>query len=78
MMSSGPLAKEWKVVFRRAGATTMRASPWVWLAVLTPLLFGGSWTLRNVATLTLVALATLPLVFLVAVAVQILPRSWYR
>lgn len=68
----------WRDVFRRASATTARAAPWVWIAVMIPVVVEGAWKLKTIGRVTLVAVAALPLVFLVAVAVQRLPRSWYR
>jgi hypothetical protein len=70
--------RPWSDVFRRATATTARAAPWVWIAVMIPVVVEGAWRLRTIGRVTLLAVAALPLVFLVSVAVQRLPRSWYR
>lgn len=71
-------AERWKEVLRRARAATLRISPWMLVLVLIPLLFEGTWRLKTIAGLTLLALGMLPLIFLAVVAVQLFPRSWYR
>jgi hypothetical protein len=70
-------AARWKEIIRRASRTTLRTSPLVWALAMIPLVFEGSWNLRTVGLLTWLALAMLPVIFLLVVALQLLPRSWY-
>ena len=70
-------AGRWKQIVRRAVRTTLRTSPLVWILAMIPLLFEGSWNLKTVGMLTVLALSMLPVIFLLVVALQLLPRSWY-
>jgi hypothetical protein len=70
--------RPWNEVLRRAAATTARAAPWIWLVVMVPVALEGAWRLSKIGRVTLVAIEALPLVFVVAVAIQRLPRDWYR
>ena len=70
-------AERWKQIVTRAARTTLRTSPLVWILAMIPLLFEGSWNLKTVGMLTVLALAMLLIIFLLLVALQLLPRSWY-
>ena len=71
-------AEGWKGILGRAAATTIRVSPWWWVLAMLPLVFEGPRDLRTVGEMTLAALLSLPLVFLLVIAVQLFPRSWSR
>jgi hypothetical protein len=78
-MPADPQAyRPWSEILRRAGRTTLRAAPWLWVAAMMPVVIDGAWRLKTIGRVTLVAAAVVPLIFLVAVAVQRLPRSWYK
>jgi hypothetical protein len=70
--------RPWGEVLRRAGGTTVRSAPWLWLTGMFVLVIERAWTLKAVGHVTVVAVELLPVLFLIAVAVQRLPRSWYR
>jgi len=70
--------RPWNEVLRGAAATTAGAALWIWIVVMIPVAVDGPWSLSTIGRMTLVALEALPLVFVVAVAIQRLPRGWYR
>jgi hypothetical protein len=45
---------------------------------MVPVALDGAWRLSTIGRVTLVAIEALPLVFVVAVAIQRLPRDWYQ
>jgi hypothetical protein len=70
--------ERWRQIVRSAAIAAIRLSPLIWLAQLIPLALDDAWSYRNVVLSLVLAVATLPLMFLVAVVAQILPREWYR
>ena len=72
------VAERWKEILRFAATMTIQVSPWLWLMAMTTVAFEGAWNLKTVGGVTLLTLLMLPLMFLVLIALQLLPRSWYR
>jgi len=77
--SNAPTAAErWREILRLAAITTIRTAPYIWALVMLPPLFDGQWNLKAVAVMTPLTLPGLALVFVIVVAVQLLPESWHR
>ena len=76
MPAAAEAPKPWNEVVRVAALRTLSAIPWVWVAAMVPVVVEGTWKLSTIGRVTLIALATVPLVFAVAVFVQRLP--WTR
>ena len=61
----------WREVLSPATSRTLAAAPWLWLAMMVPLVIDGHWSIVAVGRVTLLALPVLPVLFVIAVLAQV-------